>query len=122
MANPFKGEVPLTVGADTYTLSFSANALCELEDALDKPLDEIIEMLRNAATVRLSTMRVMFWQALRDHHPDMTLEDTKAILRQVSPKDMGGLIGRAFSLAMPEDKADENPKKPADPPSGIGPA
>ena len=34
MGNPYKGEVQFTAGGKSYTLYFSINAMCELEEAL----------------------------------------------------------------------------------------
>ena len=48
MANPHLGEVPLKVDGETYMISLSLNAMCELEEAFGKPLLEVIGDLEAA--------------------------------------------------------------------------
>lgn len=121
MANPHKGEVPFNAGDKEYILSFSANALVETEEALGLDLDEIIQKFA-ASKIKLAQMRVMFWQALRDHHDDISLEDTKKILKHLQPAEMGQLLGKAFALAMPKVDDAPSPPEPGEPASGTGPA
>ena len=42
MTNPLRGSVSLPVGDRTYTLSFSVNALCVLEDELKAPIGKVV--------------------------------------------------------------------------------
>lgn len=121
MTNPHKGEVSFKAGDREYVLSFSANALVETEEALGLDLDEIIEKFATSK-IKLAQMRVMFWQALRDHHEEITLDDTKKILKQLAPAEMGQLLGKAFALAMPKSDDAPSPPEPGEPASGTGPA
>jgi hypothetical protein len=130
MGNPHKGELSFEVDGKSYKLSFSANALCELEDALGKSLDEIISAMQSGK-VRLAELRVMFWQALRDEDPERDLDFAKALLRKMPPPELGRLVGEAFVRALPdEESAPASPPKPgsqkrataAAAPRGTGPA
>lgn len=122
MANPHKGEVSFKAGEKDYILSFSANALVELEEHLGFELDELIKKFADGK-IKLAQMRVMFWQGLLDHHDGLSLDDTKAILKTLRPAEMGQLIGRAFALAMPSVPEDSAPPpQPGEPASGTGPA
>lgn len=130
MTNPHKGEVRIEAGGQSYVLSYSANALVELEEALDRPLEEIMAMLMPSKDdddkrqpPRLRDLRIMFWAALLDHQPDTTIEDAKRILSHVAPVDMGRLIGEAMVLAMPSqpDGGEDRPPMP-DQANGTGPA
>ena len=67
MANPEKGEVAFQVADAEYTLKFSTNAICELEERLNKGLNEIV-----ANMARVSVVRAMLWAGLRAHHPGDT--------------------------------------------------
>lgn len=121
MTNPHKGEVSFKAGDREYVLSFSANALVETEEALGLDLDEIIEKFATSK-IKLAQMRVMFWQALRDHHEEITLDDTKKILKQLAPAEMGQLLGKAFALAMPKSDDAPSPPEPGESANGTGPA
>lgn len=124
MANPHLGEVKFKAGEDEYTLSFSANALCELSVVLDLELDKLIELFASGK-VTLPTLRTIFWQGLCDHHDGITLDDTKKILKRIRGVEMGELVGRAFTLAMPQpenDGSSASPPKPDGPQVGTGPA
>ncbi len=90
MANPHKGETSIEIDGKTYTLALTLNAMCELEDLLGTPEKEVsfIEIV-HAVTQRKRTshMRALFWAALREHHPEVTLKQAGTLIQK-----MGGLI------------------------------
>lgn len=120
MANPQRGEVSFDAGGKTYTLHYSANALCELEDLLDKGIIELTTEMqgweKNPGKIRFKTIRAMFWAGLRDHHPEIDVAGAGELVTNA-----GGilgavdLIGRAFGVAFPDAKT-----KGARPPKGSG--
>ncbi|KQZ00903.1 hypothetical protein ASD45_08550 [Pseudolabrys sp. Root1462] len=114
MANPHKGEVTFKAGEDSHTLSFSANALAELEDMLGVGVNEIGSLMADPANIRMTTMRTIFHAGLLDENPDVDLKQAKAIFSKVMPTEAVGLIVRAFTLAFPDAPAegDANPPKP----------
>lgn len=129
MANPHKGPVEFEAGSDRYVLSYSFNALAEMEAALDRPLDEIMAMLLPSAgdqvkSPRLTDLRVMFWAGLLDHRPETTIEDAKRILSHMAPLDVGRLIGEAYARAMPQAETSGDDSRPPmpDQTNGTGPA
>lgn len=99
MANPHKGEVEFDLAGKKYLLSFSANAVAELEEALDKSVDEIGALLRDAAKVRLAHWRTMFTIALQDNHDDIDEKAAKALFKKLSLADAIQLTGKAYGLA-----------------------
>ena len=111
MANLHRGEVEFTVGEDTHKLSFSANAMVEISDALGRDFGEVIEDMK-AGTVKLSDLRVMFWQGLRDNKSNLTLDDAKVILSMMKPADMGELVAAALVASMPKGVADQGNGSP----------
>lgn len=116
MANPNRGEVTLTVGDQEYTLSFSINAICELEDVLDAPVAKIADGLNDASTVRMSMVRTVIWAALRDHHEDVSIKEAGLIATAAGIPAVMDAIGKAFSLAFPdasEAKGKANPPNAA---------
>ena len=113
MANKHRGEVELEVDGQTWTLRYSANALCELEDALNLGVAEIVETLQNPKGVRIKTLRALLWAGLRDRHPEMTLAMAGDLLTATGVptafEHVGQAIGRAFPQAK-EARGDERPR------------
>ena len=119
MANPHKGEVAFTAGDESYTLSYSANALCELEDMLGVGVNEIGAMMADPAKIRMKQMRVVFHAGLLDHHPDMDEKTMKAVFSKLSAGEAVSHIAKAFALAFPEAKEGEaGPQQPSQDGSG----
>lgn len=111
MANPHRGSVALQVGDRAYTLSFSVNALCELEDHLGKPIAKIADGLNDPANVRMSVVRALLWAGLRDHHDEIDLKAAGLIASDAGIPAVMEAIGKAFSLAFPEaETTPANPK------------
>ncbi|WP_421505503.1 MULTISPECIES: GTA-gp10 family protein [Brucella] len=109
MANPKRGEVALILGDQTYTLSFSVSALCELEDALDMPVSKIGDLLNDAANLRMDTVRKVIWAALRDHHEEIDVKQAGKLATNI-PLVMN-TIGEAFQLAFPSEGNEPRPPK-----------
>jgi hypothetical protein len=123
MANPFKGEVSFTAGEDSYKLSFSANALAELEDALDMNVSQIGDVMQDTAKFRLSMLRTVFLCGMMDCQPDVTPEKVREIFRLMSVPEAIQLVGKAFALAFPAQEGDKpDPRKPGTLAAGTGPA
>ncbi|WP_173931391.1 GTA-gp10 family protein [Chelativorans sp. Marseille-P2723] len=108
MANPHRGSVALQVGGRAYTLSFSVNALCELEDALGQPVAQIANALNDPDTARLSTVRALVWAGLRDHHDEVGVKEAGDIITDAGIPACMEAIGKAFKAAFPEQEAKEN--------------
>ena len=111
MANPHRGSVALQVGDRAYTLSFSVNAICELEDALGQPVAKIAAGLNDPENVRMSTVRAIIWAALRDHHSEVDFKGAGEIATEAGIPACMEAIGKAFNLAFPEAKEDARPRK-----------
>jgi hypothetical protein len=111
VANKFKGEVSFNPGEKDYTLRYSANALCELEDALEMGVNAVATQLANPDSMRLKMVRVVFWAGLRDHHPDVTLLQAGEIITDLSLTKAMGLISSAFQLAF-QDESKAHPPQP----------
>ena len=111
MANQNRGEVALSVGDQSYKLSFSVNALCELEDALDMPVSKIAELLNDGANLRLSIVRTVIWAALQDHHEGIELKQAGMIATEGGIPTVMNKIGEAFQLAFPKGGNAPRPPK-----------
>lgn len=113
MANPHRGEVALKVGDLEYKLSFSINAICELEDALDMPVAQVAERMKDAGNLRMSLVRTVVWAALGDHQEGITAKEAGRIVTEAGIPAVMEAIGKAFSLAFPEVEGKGNPRKAA---------
>lgn len=102
MANPHRGDTDIQAGDRSYTLCFSSNAVCEMEEHFDRPIAEIGTMLDAGA--RFSDLRAVFWHGLRRHHPDLSLEDAGDVMDEVGQDKVGEAIGTAFQRAFPQAK------------------
>lgn len=103
MANPHRGEVAFKAGGTGYTLKFSSNAICELEERLNKSLNVIVTDLE-----RLSTLRALLWAGLRANMPDVTMAQAGDIIDQAGIAAATEIIGRALSAAFPPPSGDPN--------------
>ena len=83
MANPNRGGVAVRVGDDEWTFSFSINALCELEDLLDKTMPQIFASLSDEENMRMSDVRALVWAALLDHHEGISLKEAGDVATKV---------------------------------------
>lgn len=111
MANPQKGEVEFDAGGQKWTLAFSVNALCELEDELGMGVNEIAEQMGDVKKMRIKFMRAVLWAGLRDHHPEIDLKTAGELIRELSFAKSMETIGQGFALAFPQPEG-----KGADPP------
>lgn len=103
MANAQRGEVGFEAGGRSYTMCFSINSLCEMEDVLGTGVHEFCRQLV-AGDVRLTTIRAAFWAGLREHHPDVSLTDAGNLIHAVGGAERAlSLLGDALSLAFPSD-------------------
>jgi hypothetical protein len=107
LANKNKGEVSFEVNEKSYTMRFSANALCELEDVLNMGVNDVAEQMAKPKNLRIKTVRGIFWAGLRDYHPEITI--TQA----------GELIGKAFTLAF-QDSTKSRPQQPTVKTEAVG--
>lgn len=111
MANRLKGEVAIETSDKTYVIRFSANAICEMEDALGLGINEVATQLSDPSGLRVKTVRAVFWASLRDHHPDVTIHQAGEILTEVTIGKAMKHVTEAFELAF-EDKSPARPLKP----------
>ena len=110
MANSNRGEVSVRVGDDEWTFAFSVNALCELEECLDKPVAQIVKSLGDPEKLRISDVRALVWAALLDHHEGITLKGAGDVASKVGTMDCLEKVGKALELAFPT-KAAKSPRK-----------
>lgn len=112
MANAQKGEVTLEAGGETYRLQFTTNAMCELEDATGKTINEVVAELSDADNPPgMKTMRVLLWAAMVEHREGVTIRDAGVICDEIGVGNVGELIGDAFQAAFPDGDGSAGKKK-----------
>lgn len=111
MANPHRGSVSLQAGDRTYTLSYSTNALCELEDRTGKTIQVLANALNSPEGVSLKMVRDLVWGALRDHHEGADIQTAGGIIDTAGLPDVMEAIGQALRAAFPDAKGGRNPRK-----------
>jgi hypothetical protein len=110
MANPHKGEVELKAGETAYTLRFSIDAMCRLEETTGKGLMDLLVQLADAHRMTLTMVRHMLHAGLLEHHPEVTLKEAGEIMLAA-----GGMlismaaVTRAIHAAFPEASGTPRP-------------
>lgn len=98
MGNRERGEVTFHAAGESYTLRFSENALCLLEEELDRGVVGILREMSSWATdqdaIRLTTLRAVMWAGLQEHHPKSDLKQAGALIG-----DVGGIVAAANIVA-----------------------
>lgn len=122
MANPIKGEASLKVEGREYTLCFSIDAMCALEEKLDRTMQDIMSDLTDPTRIGVRLTRALLWASLREHHSEITLKMAGDLIPAA-----GGVpavverISLAIQRAFPTPEAsDPHPQKPDQ--DGTGPA
>lgn len=111
MGNKVRGAVTLEALGQTWRLKFSTNAICELEDLLDEPLQVTADKMNNPKTAKITTLRAVLWAGLIDHHDGVTIKEAGAVMDEAGAALVGEKIGEAFQIAFPQVEGKANPPK-----------
>jgi tail tube GTA-gp10-like protein len=103
LANAHKGEVEFTLDKKVYTLHFSINAMCELEDKLGGSVVEMANIAADPSKISMKTMRTLFWAGLLDHHEAITEVDAGRLIDQIGLVDAMQMLAKAFTLSFPAE-------------------
>lgn len=117
MSNPLKGDLAFDVDDATYTLRFSIDALCKLEEAAGKTYPVISAEMGDAATLSVRMLRLMLWAGLQEHHKDISLIEVGDLIPKIGDMlAVTKLISKAIGLAFEQQKGpprEANPLKPS---------
>lgn len=112
MVNPARGSVALQAGDTAYTMSFSVNALCELEEAFGLPVQKIGSLFGDGDNIKMTDVRKLVWCGLHDHHPDLTEKQAGEVASLAGIPICMEAVSKAFQLAFPEAPGGTgNPRK-----------
>ena len=116
MLQAFYNEEAVTVGGDTYRLVINFRAIDATESLLGRSYNTILGEI-TSPDAPLSLVGKVLWGMLREHHPDVSLDQTASLLFGETGIKVGmavsKLLNAAFSEA--EDKPEakgKNPRKP----------
>jgi hypothetical protein len=112
MANTERGEVDFEASGKTWTIRYTANALCEMEDALGQKTGAIIGQMQGADGVSLKTLRAIFWAGLRGGGQKVSIEAAGDVMDAVGIPAVTELIGRGFERAFPGAESGEAEDRP----------
>ena len=108
MDNPKRGEVSFEYEGQKYTLHFSTNAICALEESLDQDIGSLLEAMESdKPSMRL--MRALFLAGLSDNHPDIGLPDAGKLIDALTLAKAGEYISSAIEKSFLSGEA-EQPK------------
>src|SRR4051812_9393367 len=96
---PTLPERDLKIGDKSFKLVFSFRAIAALEEAYDLPIKKIAARMQSAEDVRIVDLRNLLWAAMREHHPDMTLDDVFDVLNGFLTEqgDLGEIMNTTFA-------------------------
>ena len=119
MANPQRGQFDFEAGGTAYTLRYSIDALCALEERFDKNIANLALEISDFDKIRLATVRAVLWAGLTEHQPDMTEHDCNAIFEALGLMPVAEIVLRGVEASFPkrgEEAAPANPPIKAPPP------
>lgn len=103
MSNFARGQVPVEALGETYTLSFSLNALCRMEDYFEESVADTMERFagleEQGKSLPMKSVRAFVWCALTDFHGAMTEEDAGRLVTDIGLQEAVRLVMTAFEKA-----------------------
>lgn len=114
MANKERGEMSFVAGDVTYTLAFSIDAICHMEEATGKGVIALTREFADPSKISVSVARAALWAGLRENHPGITLQQAGELIPAA-----GGLavimehVAAAITAAFPRPDGKSRPRKAA---------
>ena len=108
MGNLKRGIVDLKIGEETYSLRFSINVCCELEERLGDTISGIANTMADEKKLSISLVRTLFWHAIKENH-DVSKSEAGEIMSDGDFVEIMGAVGKAFEAAFPKPDAKKNP-------------
>jgi hypothetical protein len=105
--------IPIEAGGKAYRLAYTTNAICALEEKSGLGISELTAGMGDG---KLTRVRLLFWGALVEHHPETTLQDAGRIIDAVGFAAAAPLIGRVLAHSFPAPaEAGEGGERPLAP-------
>ena len=110
MANPLKGEIPLTLGNETYKCRLTIDALVRIEDELDKGILELATAIAEAK-VRIRTLIVVLKHALRGGGNDFDDKKIGLIIQDVGIVIASTEVAKLLAATLTDNDSNEEVDK-----------
>jgi hypothetical protein len=105
MGNAAKGQTSLNVDGVDFTLAFTANAMCELEEATGQSVPKFLAGLEDPKNPPgFTEIRLLLWAGLLDQH-GMTLKEAGQLIDAVGLDAMGDKMATAMARSLPDPDA-----------------
>jgi hypothetical protein len=109
MGNATRGQISFKVDNTTYKMHFTANALCELEDASKMSSVQYLQELEASASngnLMMTDVRLLFWAGLTENHSDLSIADAGRLITKLGGLEKAmAVLEKAVSAAMPSQKS-----------------
>jgi hypothetical protein len=117
MVQPFYNEQAVTIDGETLRLVINFRTLDAIEAQTGKDFDSILRQLTaGRKRVPLSLQAKLVWGLLREHHPEVTLDEAMTLTMGEAGETIGLAIGQLIDAAFPVASAKEakggNPPEP----------
>jgi hypothetical protein len=99
--NPHKGETSIAIGDKTYTLRLGFDCLATIEEKTGAPIEQTFRDLSDNAKPRLRLMRLVFWAALLEHHPDLTEKQAGDLIIEAGLGNVMTAFGQVSAASFP---------------------
>lgn len=100
--NKFRGDLKIELADGEYTLRYTTNAVCQIEEVTDKGLYEA------AMSTRIGDIRATLWGGLLYENPRIMLEDVGSLMDGVSLVYIREKVTEAISLGVNIGIAEED--------------
>lgn len=107
MGNAKRGEFAFTVNDERYTLQFTLNGFCELEEVTGETTTAFMARLdqKDRADMSFKDVRRLFWAGLVEHHEGITEREAGRLVTALGgPVDALDFAMKALLAAFPEAK------------------
>ena len=105
MANKERGEIAVEFDGESINLILSTNAICELEDAADCSITDILDKVgEKDKRARFKFVRWLFWAMMLDARPNATVADAGKLIDSLRGKHDQVMVA-AIIAAFPEANA-----------------
>ena len=113
MPAPFYHEQLVEIGGEKITLAINFKAIDATEQLSGRDYDSILTELQSR-DCRTGTMGRAVWGLLREHHPEITIDETLSLLAgQENGAKVGFALSQLLQAAFPSAEAKgKNPRKP----------
>lgn len=115
MSNPFKGEFPLKIGDQEFTLRGDFDALVTIEDKTGKRWHQVLADVASG-DFAIKDLRTVFFALLQANHPEVTERMAGELVMQAGLDEVRRAFAGAGRAAIPETSpGDANGADTADP-------